>query len=141
MRRLLRPQTVRAALVPAVAILTLVAACARGRPVADAEPVAAIDTTRALVGPAVLEVRNGSNYDVTVFVLQGGRRERVGLVGSGATASFQVADHHIGREVRFLADPVGFNRSQRTDAMYLRPGVLVVFGLERLLRSHTVSVF
>lgn len=147
MRRM-SPRRFRRALLAArmlagVAAATALGACARrvpaDTPATDADPAAAEMAVRQR--PSMLEVRNGSNYDVTVFLLQGGRRERLGLVTSGATASYELADVHVGKEVRFHADPVGYNRTQTSAPVVLRPGLRVVLALERLLRSHTLSTY
>ena len=124
----------------AVVLAAGLGACAASTPVAEG-PTAAVDTADgalAEAGEAVLVVVNQSNYDVRVFIHYGGQYRRLGLVTSMRTAQFELPAPSLGREVRFLADPVGFRRRQRTDPILLRPGQLVRFGLEKELRSHTL---
>lgn len=135
----------RLALVALAAAVTLplAGACARAVPVAAPAPAEADTVAMAPEGTpeAMLEVVNGSNYDVRVYVIYGGQRRRLGLVTSQNTKQFGLPALLVGREVRFFADPVGARNTQRTDGLTVRPGQVVRFGLEKELRSHTLVYY
>jgi hypothetical protein len=92
-------------------------------------------------GSAELEVVNESNFDVRVFVIRAGQFTRLGLVRSMNTTSFELGPHLIDREIRLYADPVGSTTRQRTEAIYVRPGQQVRFGLERRMRSYSLAIY
>ena len=130
----------RARLALALLLGACLAGCATGTPVGEGARAAdSVDAVPEGAGEATLEVVNQSNYDVRVFIHHGGQYRRLGLVTSMRTAQFGLPALYLGREVRFLADPVGARRRQLTDAVVVRPGQLVRFGLEKELRSHTLT--
>ena len=108
-------------------------------------PVGAPDSAAAerelASGSAELEVVNESNFDVRVFVIRAGQFTRLGLVRSMNTTTFELGPHLIDREIRLYADPVGSTARQRTEAIYVRPGQQVRFGLERRMRSYSLAIY
>ncbi len=125
-----------------MALAVTVPGCARpNRPSSAPTPEPAPDTVSASTTSAELQVVNESIFDVRVFVIRAGQFTRLGLVGSTNTASFQLGPHIIDREISLYADPVGATRRQRTDAIYVRPGQQIRFGLERLMRSYSLAVY
>ncbi len=90
---------------------------------------------------AMLSVDNRSDYVVRFYVLRGNQRHRLGNVPAGSQATFELVPSVIDREIAFFADPVGFNRTQRTDYVLVRPGQSVKVELARELRSHFLSVY
>ena len=115
-----------------------------GGPVAGAParaPAAAAADSELPSGSAELQVVNESNFDVRVFVIRAGQFTRLGLVRSMNTVSFKLGPHLIDREITLYADPVGSMLRQRTEAIYVRPGQQVRFGLERRMRSYSLAVY
>ena len=109
------------------------------------DPGAGSETPAATGEPdetgAILAVDNGSIFDVRIYVLRAGQRYRLGLVGSGRTMTFPLGRFLIDREIALYAEPVGARGHQRSDAIYVRPGQEVRFGLEKRLRSHSIAVY
>jgi len=57
------------------------------------------------------------------------------------TGVFELGPFLIDREIRLYAEPVGSSARQRSDAIYVRPGQQVRFGLEKRMRSHSLAVY
>lgn len=89
---------------------------------------------------ATLEVENSSIFEVRVFVVRGSHHVRLGLVTSGVTVDFPLPGAMLGRELVFLAEPIGSSTRLRTDAVYVLPGQNVKLGLEKRLRSYSIAV-
>ncbi|MBC7789834.1 MAG: hypothetical protein H7Z74_07795 [Anaerolineae bacterium] len=120
-------------------ILSVALSCApKTKPPSDSPPG---DDTEVLYGTASLEVVNESIFDVRVFVIRAGQFTRVGMVTSMTTGVFELGPFLIDREIRLYAEPVGSTARQRTDAVYVRPGQQVRFGLEKRMRSHSLAVY
>jgi hypothetical protein len=102
--------------VPLLLLLVLVGAAActgRGR----SSPEPAERTT--------LFIRNNSWSDMTIFVLySGGSRQRLGLVNGNSSANLRIPANVVGlgRDLRFMADPVGSSRTAQSFNMFVRPG-------------------
>lgn len=75
----------------------------------------------------VLEVDNQGFTDMTMYVVNGGQRVRLGLATGKTTMSFTIPATVVGsgRELQFLADPVGSSRTAITEQMYVRAGETV----------------
>ena len=73
---------------------------------------------------ATVVVQNRAFIDVDVFALYGGSRARLGSVTANGTASFRIPAAVIGagRDLRFMVDPIGSNRSGTSFNIYVRPG-------------------
>ena len=99
------------------------------------------DDAQVLYGNASLEVVNESIFDVRVFVIRAGQFTRIGMVTSMTTGMFELGPYLIDREIRLYAEPVGSTNRQRSDAVYVRPGQSVRFGLEKRMRSHSLAVY
>jgi hypothetical protein len=71
-----------------------------------------------------LLVDNQSFSDMTVYVLRGGSRVRLGLAPGAAKTSFIIpADVLVtGEAVRFVADPIGIVRASVSEQIYVHPG-------------------
>ena len=56
-----------------------------------------------------VRVENDNKLDMTIFVLRGGQRIRLGLVPSYTTRSFTLPDNVVANatSIRLLADPIG----------------------------------
>ncbi|MDQ3520550.1 MAG: hypothetical protein M3466_19380 [Gemmatimonadota bacterium] len=99
------------------------------------------EEVEVLYGTASLEVVNESIFDVRVFVIRAGQFTRLGMVTSMTTGVFELGPFIIDREIRLYAEPVGSTARQRTDAVYVRPGQQIRFGLEKRMRSHSLAVY
>ena len=77
--------------------------------------------------PAQLEVQNQSFADMVIYAVSGGQRIRLGLATGNTTKSFRLPSYLVrnGGSIRFLADPVGGNRTPVSEEMTVRPGDLV----------------
>ena len=98
-----------------VALLTVAAAagCAKGRSARQSD-------TR----PATVHVENRSHTEMGIYIVEGSMRRRLGTARSLATTTLTipVAVVGAGREVVFLADPIGGMRSAVSSEIYVNPG-------------------
>jgi hypothetical protein len=71
-----------------------------------------------------LRVENQGFPDMTIYVLQGGQRIRLGLATGNSTTVFTIPDYVLGaaNTLRFLADPVGSTRTPVSDEISVHPG-------------------
>lgn len=83
--------------------------------------------TRIAAPRTVLEVDNQGFTDMTMYVVNAGQRVRLGLSTGKTSASFTIPPAVVGsgRELQFLADPVGSSRTAITEQMYVRAGETV----------------
>lgn len=79
---------------------------------------------RASAPRTVLAVDNQGFADMTMYVVTSGQRIRLGLAVGKTTSEFTIPASVVGsgREIQFLADPVGSSRTQVTEQMYVRSG-------------------
>lgn len=73
---------------------------------------------------ATLFVNNQTFLDQRMYVIGAGPRIRLGTVTASSTARLRIPGHVIGlgREVRFLADPIGSQTVAQSFNMFVRPG-------------------
>jgi hypothetical protein len=97
--------------------LALLAAC--GGRSADVSPPPA--------GPAMLQVENQSFSDMVIYALNGAQRVRLGTATGNSTRTFTIPRYLVGGAgpLRFLADPIGGNRTPVSEEMTVQPGDLV----------------
>lgn len=71
-----------------------------------------------------VRVENRSFFDVTIYVLRGEQRFRLGQVALGSTEVFTIPASIVrnNRSLRFLADPVGTVRTPVTEELNIIPG-------------------
>lgn len=95
--------------------MLLLAACSSGRP---SRPGAASQER------TTLQVDNRSFTDMTVYLVNGGQRVRLGLAVGKTMTSLTIPARVLGsaRELQFLADPVGSNRTALSDRLFVRAG-------------------
>ncbi len=88
--------------------------CNRNRPVTDLDPNA----------PTTVVVDNQGFSDMTIFVLEGGRRIRLGLANGNTQTRFRLPAYLVKSltPLRFLADPVGSDRTPVSDEITVSPG-------------------
>ncbi|HYJ78005.1 MAG TPA: hypothetical protein VEW03_00185 [Longimicrobiaceae bacterium] len=101
--------------VPLLLLLVLAGGACTGRGRSAAQPA---ETTTLLI-------RNNSWSDMTIFVLySGGTRQRLGLVNGNSSGTFRIPSSVVGmgRDLRFMADPVGSSNTAQSFNMFVRPG-------------------
>jgi hypothetical protein len=97
------------------AVLIALASCG-GRP--HAESGATPDS------PAMLQVENQGFTDMVIYAVSGGQRVRLGMVTGNSTKSFTIPNYLVrgAGPLRFLADPIGSNRTPVSEEMTVQPG-------------------
>ncbi len=79
-------------------------------------------------GPTQVRVVNQGYADMDIFVLSTGTgRIRLGTVTGNSTATFTLPGYLVGHatQMRFLADPIGSNRTPVSDQITVEPGATV----------------
>jgi hypothetical protein len=71
-----------------------------------------------------LIVDNRGPVDMTVYVLRGAQRYRLGICPGTSTRRFQIPGSLVfgATPLRFLADPIGSNRTPVSNEIPVRPG-------------------
>jgi hypothetical protein len=104
-----------------VLLLALAAALTTGcaRRAQTAEPSGAMGTERTTV-----RVENRSFADMTIYVLRGAERIRLGTATGSATTVLEIPGTvvTIPTLLRFLADPIGSSRTPVSEEINVRPG-------------------
>ncbi|MDF1504712.1 hypothetical protein [Roseisolibacter sp. H3M3-2] len=111
------PRLLRAAALAALAagaVLPL-GACSRKR-----GPAAAQEVER----PTTLRVRNQGFLDVNVYAVRGGQRVRLGTVTGNSTQVLRIPGFLLNgiTPLRFVADPIGNQRTPTSDEIVVSPG-------------------
>ncbi len=92
-----------------------------------------------------LRVDNHHWLDVTVYVIHGGQRTRIGVVTAATANTFILPPHFLAhsREIRLVASPIGGGEtpSVSTEVIVVNAGQMVDWTLERDLRRSSVSVW
>lgn len=73
----------------------------------------------------MLQVDNQSFLDMNIYlVTSGGARVRLGTAGGNSTTTLRIPSTYIfgGSELRFLADPIGSNRTPISQGITVFPG-------------------
>jgi hypothetical protein len=75
----------------------------------------------------MLQVENQGFADMVIYAVNGGQRIRLGLATGNSTKSFPIPRYLVrtGTPLRFLADPIGGNRTPISEEMTVDPGDLV----------------
>jgi hypothetical protein len=95
-------------------------------------------------GPAAtVEVENNNWADMTVYVLRGGSRVRLGMVTSMGKSVFRIPASLLNTsgDVRLLADPVGSRDTYTTPIIQVNPGERIEFNIENHVAISNVSVW
>lgn len=75
-----------------------------------------------------VRIQNQAWVDLNIFAVEGGgsdgSRRRLGTINGNSTAVFRLPDSLVGtgRDVRFIADPVGSAQTANSYSIYVRPG-------------------
>lgn len=85
------------------------------------------DTSARPDGQAILQVENQGFADMVIYAVNGGQRIRLGMATGNSTRSFPLPTYLVrtGRSLRFLADPIGGNRTPVSEEMTVQPGDIV----------------
>jgi hypothetical protein len=75
---------------------------------------------------AAVRVTNRNFYDMNLFVVRFGQRQRLGTVTGNATRTFELPSTWVTNgPVRFLAVPIGGNGPEFTEDLNVRPGDII----------------
>jgi hypothetical protein len=76
---------------------------------------------------AFVRVENRSMLDMTIYVVRGGERRRLGLVNALTTQMLSIPSVLIDGSgvLRFLADPIGGSRTPVSEEVFVRDGDVV----------------
>src|SRR5688572_20590143 len=99
---------------PILATLLLLGACSgtrKARPAMEREPT-------------VLEVDNRGFVDMNVYIVNGSQRIRLGMAGGLTRTNLTIPPRYLssGRDLAFLADPIGGRRTAVSQSIYVREG-------------------
>jgi hypothetical protein len=77
--------------------------------------------------PAMLRVENKGFTDMIIYAVSGSQRVRLGMATGNSARSFTIPQYLIrgAGPLRFLADPIGGNRTPVSDEMTVHPGDIV----------------
>ena len=105
---------IRASLVPLVVIT---ASCGARSQEAGPEPSES----------AMVQVQNQGFADMVVYAVSGGQRIRLGLATGHSTKTFVIPRTLVrgAGPIRFLADPIGGNRTPVSEELTVQPGEVV----------------
>jgi hypothetical protein len=87
------------------------------------------DRVSAPAERTVVRVENQGFSDMTIYVLRGGtQRIRLGLANGNRTSVFEIPRYLVSfpTSLRFIADPIGSNRTPVSDEIAVNPGDEVV---------------
>jgi hypothetical protein len=100
-----------------LAMLSVAAAACASHTSAETTPAPAEQRT-------VLKVDNQAFLDMTVYVLNGQARVRLGIAGGKSVTSLAIPSYliHGVAPLRFLADPIGGNRTPVSDEIVVQAG-------------------
>jgi hypothetical protein len=78
-------------------------------------------------GQAMVEVVNQGFSDMVIYALDGAQRVRLGSVTGHSSRTLTIPGHLVGAggTLRFLADPIGGNRTPVSEEMVVQPGDIV----------------
>ena len=81
---------------------------------------------------ATIRVTNNNWSDMTIYLLRGTERRRLGTVGSNSTGVFQLPEYVLvgSGDIRLLADPLGSTRTYLSPLLLVSPGQQVEWRLE-----------
>lgn len=75
----------------------------------------------------MLQVENRGFADMVIYAVSGSQRVRLGLANGNSTRAFTIPRTLLrgAGPLRFLADPIGGNRSPISEEMIVEPGDIV----------------
>lgn len=78
-----------------------------------------------LTGPqTTLKVDNQAYLDMTIYVMRGAERVRLGIAPGSSTSTFVIPRDVVqtAMPVRFIADPIGSSHTSTSEEISVRPG-------------------
>ena len=80
-------------------------------------------------GPAVLRVDNQGILDMTVYVMRGAERVRLGIANGLKATDLPIPAYVLNgpATLRFVGDPIGSNRNSVSDEITVSPGDTVTW--------------
>jgi hypothetical protein len=120
----------------ALGLTVMVTACHRGG------SVGAAASESSWNGSVTVRVVNHSWLDVTIFLLQGTHRERIGTATATSTTEFSVPIRKLssGGDYRLYGDPIGSRQTVRSEALHAQDGDVVTWTLEDDLARSSIDV-
>jgi len=93
-------------------------------------------------GAVTFRIVNHSWLDVTVYLQQGTRRDRIGTATATSTTEFHVAVRSIanGGDYRLFGDPIGSRQTVRSEPLHAQDGDVVTWTLEDNLARSFIDV-
>jgi hypothetical protein len=119
MRTLIRPALI-------AAITLTLAVCGRSASTGTPEPA----------GPTILVVENQSTLQMTVYVLRGAQRQRVGIAAGMRTTRLTIPDNLVFgvTSLRFEVDPLGSRQRPMSEQITVTPGEEVTIRIPATIR-------
>ena len=108
------------------------------------ESRATTEATSPAVSPqTTVFVRNDSWFDVRIYAVNGGRRDRLGTVTGLSSAEFELPDWILtpGERLHLVADPIGGRGGLVSPRLLVTPGDVIEWQLRNNLRLSSVSVW
>lgn len=74
--------------------------------------------------PTTLRVENQSFLDMTIYLIAGAQRVRLGMATGNSTTTLRIPQQYVfgASSLRFLADPIGSNRTPISESITVTPG-------------------
>jgi hypothetical protein len=93
-------------------------------------------------GAVTVKVVNHSWMDVTIYLLQGTHRDRIGVATATSTTEFHVSLRlfSAGAEYQLYGDPIGSRQTVRSERLHAQDGDLVTWTLEDDLARSSIDV-
>ena len=116
--------------------LTTLAACHHGHSVG----AAAVEL--GYNGSVRLRVVNHAWLDITIYLVQGTHRDRIGVAPATSTSTFQIPLRQFGAggEYRLYGDPVGSRQRVTSEPLHAQDGNVVTWTLEDDLARSSIDV-
>ena len=104
-----------------------VVALAMALPAAGCKSTGAARSPSGQTGEAFVRVENRSMLDMTIYVVRGSERRRLGLVNALSTQVLQIPRVLISGSgvLRFMADPIGGSRTPVSEEIFVKDGDVV----------------
>ena len=115
--------------------LTMLGACYHGH------SIGAAAAESGNTGSITVRVVNRAWLDVTIYLLQGTHRDRIGIATASSTSTFQILLRQLSAgELRLYGDPVGSRQGVRSEPLRAQDGDVVTWTLEDDLARSTIDV-
>ena len=132
----MRGRGLRQLMALAALCLTTLGACHQGRSIG----AAAAESGNA--GTITVRVVNRAWLDITVYLLQGTHRDRIGVATASSTSTFHIPLRQLsaGAEYRLYGDPIGSRQTVRSEPLHAQDGDVVTWTLEDDLARSSIDV-